>query len=104
MSNLLRNALRYAGKAGPITVQAVVQGESVLLTVSDVGPGVPAEALPRLGEPFYRPDQARARESGGTGLGLAIVRTCVEACRGRLTLRNRQPVGFEAEIRLAKSR
>lgn len=104
LGNLLRNGLRYAGHAGPIIVQAVVQGESVLLTVSDVGPGVPPEALSRLGEPFFRPDLARARESGGTGLGLAIVRTCVDACQGRLSLRNRLPVGFEAEIRLGKSR
>lgn len=104
VSNLLRNALRYAGHVGPVTVRAVLQGESVCLTVSDDGPGVPVEALPRLGEPFFRPDQARARESGGAGLGLAIVRTCVDACRGRLTLRNREPAGFEAEIRLGRSR
>lgn len=104
VSNLLRNAIRYAGHAGPVTLRAVIQGESVSLTVSDEGPGVPEEALARLGEPFFRPDQARARESGGTGLGLAIVRTCVDACRGRLTLRNRQPAGFEAEVRLKLSR
>ena len=104
VSNLLRNALRYAGPAGPVTLEASAQGDTVTLTVSDVGPGVPPAALARLGEPFFRPDLARTRESGGTGLGLAIVRTCVEACRGRLTLRNRHPVGFEAEVRLNRSR
>lgn len=104
ISNLLRNALRYAAHAGPVTLEASSQGDFVTMTVADAGPGVPPEALARLGEPFFRPDLARTRESGGTGLGLAIVRTCVEACRGSLTFRNRTPSGFEAELRLIKAK
>lgn len=100
VGNLLRNALRYAGDSGQIRMQARVDGGQVILRVQDDGPGVPPEALSRLTEPFYRPDAARTREQGGVGLGLAIVRTCVEACRGSLALRNREPHGFEGEIRL----
>lgn len=100
IGNLIRNARRYAGAAGPIRVGAARDGTWVLLTVADEGPGVPPDALPRLGEPFFRPDEARTREQGGTGLGLAIVKTCVEACQGTLTLRNREPRGFVAEMRL----
>jgi two-component system sensor histidine kinase CpxA len=103
LGNLLRNALRYAARAGPVTITATPQGEHVQLAVTDAGPGVPEEALAKLGEPFYRPEAARTREGGGAGLGLAIVRTCVEACRGTLTLRNLQPKGFEAAIRLRAS-
>jgi len=103
LGNLLRNALRYAGGSGPIRIVASMEPEDVRMAVLDDGPGVPPEALLRLGEPFFRPDAARSRESGGTGLGLAIVRTCVEACRGRLTFRNRQPSGFEAEMRLERA-
>lgn len=100
LGNLLRNARRYAGGAGPITLGATRDRDSIVFTVADEGPGVPPDALSRLGEPFFRPDAARTREQGGTGLGLAIVKTCVEACHGTLTLKNREPRGFVAELRL----
>jgi two-component system sensor histidine kinase CpxA len=100
IANLVRNAIRYAGQAGPITISARMDGAQVLLTVEDCGPGVPDEALARLAEPFYRPEASRDRESGGVGLGLAIVKTCIEACRGTVTCRNRSPRGFAVEIRL----
>ena len=77
------------------------EGATVVLSVSDEGPGVPPESLARLGEPFYRPEAARTRESGGVGLGLAIVKSCADACRARLVLRNREPSGFLAELHLA---
>jgi two-component system sensor histidine kinase CpxA len=99
LGNLVRNALRHAGSAGPITVAAeAFPDASVRLSVADSGPGVPPECLPRLGEPFYRPDLARSRETGGTGLGLAIVKTCVEACQGRLELRNGERCGLVASL------
>ncbi len=101
--NLVRNALRYAADAGTVTLALRADGDEVLLVVSDEGPGVPPEALARLGEPFYRPEAARARETGGAGLGLAIVKSCVQACGGRVVFRNRTPHGFEAEIRLARA-
>lgn len=103
LGNLVRNALRYAGSAGPVTVSAQTEGSRVLLSVADEGPGVPAEDLARLGEPFFRPDFARGRETGGTGLGLAIVRSCTEACGGTITFQNRQPLGFLAQISLPAS-
>jgi len=102
LGNLVRNALRYAAAAGPVTVTAAAEGRRVVLTVADEGPGVPVADLARLGEPFFRPDSARGRETGGTGLGLAIVRSCVEACEGTLTLQNRQPRGFQATLSLPR--
>lgn len=101
LGNLVRNATRYAGAAGPIMITARAAGGAVEVAVQDVGGGVPEEAIARLGEPFFRPDSARTREQGGTGLGLAIVRSCVEACRGTVQFHNREPRGFEAVIRLA---
>jgi two-component system sensor histidine kinase CpxA len=100
VANLVRNALRYAGGA-EVRLRALREGTAVRILVSDRGPGVPPEALARLGEPFYRPDVARDRDSGGSGLGLAIVRRCVESCGGRVVFRNREGGGFEAEIGLA---
>lgn len=104
IANLVRNAIRYAGQAGPITVSATKEDGRVLVKVEDCGPGVPDEALARLAEPFYRPEASRDRESGGVGLGLAIVKSCIEACRGTVTCRNRSPRGFAVEIRLEETR
>jgi len=101
LANLVRNALRYAGDAGPVTVTARAEGAEIILAVEDQGPGVPADTLTRLGEPFFRPEFARTRETGGAGLGLAIVRSAVEACRGSVRFSNRDPRGFRAELRLA---
>ncbi|HVY91335.1 MAG TPA: HAMP domain-containing sensor histidine kinase [Bryobacteraceae bacterium] len=100
MSNLVRNAMRYAGEAGPVVISAVREGEAVLVRVSDSGPGLPPEELDRVFAPFYRPDASRARETGGAGLGLAIVKSCVEASGGTVECRNREPHGLEVEIRL----
>ncbi|HTI70445.1 MAG TPA: HAMP domain-containing sensor histidine kinase [Candidatus Limnocylindria bacterium] len=103
IANLIRNSLRYAGGAGPIIIHADANGGHITLTVADHGPGVPEEALVKLGEPFFRPDTARARETGGTGLGLAIVRSCVNACQGTVAFRNRREGGLEARVTLRKS-
>lgn len=101
LANLVRNALRYAGSAGPISLTAARDGDRVTIAVEDSGPGVPAADLDRLGEPFFRPELARTRESGGVGLGLAIVRNSIAACGGEVRFSNRDPKGFRAEIRLA---
>jgi two-component system sensor histidine kinase CpxA len=100
IANILRNAIRYAGDAGPIVVSASEKGGVVSITVADNGSGIPASELEEVFKPFYRPELARQRETGGVGLGLAIVRTCVEACGGTVKCRNRSPKGLEAEIRL----
>jgi two-component system sensor histidine kinase CpxA len=101
LGNLVRNALRYAGDAGPITLTAHTDGDRVVVTVEDEGPGVPPDALDRLGEPFFRPEAARTRELGGVGLGLSIVRGSIAACGGEVRFANREPKGFRAEVRLA---
>jgi two-component system sensor histidine kinase CpxA len=103
LGNLVRNAIRYAGHDGPIMISTHIEGPEVLLRIADQGPGVPKRDLARLGEPFFRPDTARAQETGGTGLGLAIVRTCMEACGGRVFFENRSPTGFIATLALGRA-
>ncbi len=98
IANLLRNAVKYAGTAGPITVSAAESGGQVELTVADCGSGVAEEHLDRLFEPFYRPELSRESGSGGVGLGLAIVKTCVESCGGSVSACNIQPKGFAVRI------
>jgi two-component system, OmpR family, phosphate regulon sensor histidine kinase PhoR len=84
LTNLFDNSLRYTPRAGRITLRSKADGTGVLLSVSDTGPGIPSEHLPRIFERFYRADSARSREEGGTGLGLAIVKHLVEAHGGRV--------------------
>ena len=100
LGNVLRNAVRYAGGEGPIVISAAPRAQHIALVVSDSGPGVPTDSLPRLFDAFYRPDAARTRESGGAGLGLAIVKTCIAACGGEVTARNGHPRGLEVVFTL----
>jgi two-component system, OmpR family, sensor histidine kinase CpxA len=100
LSNLVRNALRYAGEFGPITITARREGSTCVILVTDLGPGVPPEHLDRIFDAFYRTDPDRARNTGGAGLGLAIVKTCIEACGGTATAKNRQPKGLEVRLTL----
>lgn len=98
LANLVRNAVRYAGQAGPIAVSACRKDSAVVITVADHGPGVPEASLQQIFDPFFRAEPSRSRDSGGVGLGLAIVKTCVEACQGTVTARNRTPQGLEVQI------
>lgn len=100
IANLVRNAVKYAGDAGPITITAARKTSQVEIQVRDMGPGVPEDLVDQLFEPFFRPETSRDRESGGVGLGLAIVKTCVETCKGSVTAANLKPSGFEVKITL----
>jgi two-component system sensor histidine kinase CpxA len=104
LANLVRNAIRYAGSAGPIVISADNGGEEVFISVADSGPGLPDDELENVFKPFYRPEFARQRETGGTGLGLAIVRSCIESCGGSVECLKRSPKGLHVEIRLPAAR
>lgn len=107
VANTVRNAVRYAGHAGPITVSGAPATDAptaaLVLTVADEGPGVPKDALERLFDPFFRPEDARTRETGGTGLGLAIVKSCVESCGGQVSAQNRTSKGLAIVFRLPRA-
>ena len=100
--NLISNALRYGCVDGPcaIKVSAAREGQQVRLVVSDNGPGIHREHLPRITERFYRADPARSRDSGGTGLGLAIVKHIVERHRGTLGIESIVGAGTTVTVRL----
>lgn len=98
ISNLLRNAVRYAGQNGGISVRARRDGPVARIVVADRGPGVPEAELARIFDPFYRVENSRDRATGGVGLGLAIVKTCVESCGGTVECRNRAPHGLEVAL------
>jgi two-component system sensor histidine kinase CpxA len=99
LANLLRNSVRYAGTAGPITISTERHDGHVALTVADHGPGIPEDELQRIFDPFYRLDASRDRQTGGVGLGLAIVKTCVAASQGTFVAANRDPHGLVGRAR-----
>ena len=73
-ANLANNAVRYTPKGGKIAIRWCANSQGAQFSVTDNGPGIPPEHIPRLTERFYRVDRSRSRETGGTGLGLAIVK------------------------------
>ncbi|MEO7336662.1 MAG: phosphate regulon sensor histidine kinase PhoR [Caldimonas sp.] len=87
VTNLVNNAIRYTPEGGKIDVAwRVLSDGSGELSVSDTGPGIAREHLPRLTERFYRVDGSRSRETGGTGLGLSIVKHVAQRHGGELRI------------------
>lgn len=103
VENIIRNAARYTEAGTTVVVTCRYEGESVLFQVRDRGPGVPAEALPRLFEPFYRVGEDRSRSTGGTGLGLAITERAVRLHRGTVLAENHPEGGLLVTVRIPVS-
>jgi len=101
--NLLDNAIKYSTDNTIITLSAVVDEDQVHLSVSDQGPGIAEEHIPRLFERFYRVDKSRSRRIGGTGLGLAIVKHIANTLGGQVSVANNGGAGCCFSISLPKS-
>lgn len=82
--NLVHNAMKWSPTGGAITITAQAADDEVIITVRDIGPGVPDEERERIFERFYQVDGSRSGKEGGTGLGLAICKHIVEAHDGRI--------------------
>jgi signal transduction histidine kinase len=101
LKNLVSNSLRYStAEDGPVVIAAATGNTDVVLTVADHGPGLSKEQAAHIGEPFYRPDPSRARESGGTGLGLYLATLIAAAHGGKLVLLDAPGGGARFEVRL----
>jgi two-component system phosphate regulon sensor histidine kinase PhoR len=79
LENLVENAIKYTPEGGSVRIETGSRGTAAQVTVSDDGPGIGPEHLPRIFERFYRVDKARSRDLGGTGLGLSIVKHLAES-------------------------
>lgn len=92
-SNLIDNAINYTGDNGKVSIRCIKNDNSIEISVSDSGIGIPKESLERIFERFYRVDPGRSRESGGTGLGLSIVKHIMELHGGRVTVQSQPGKG-----------
>ncbi len=99
VQNLIQNAIKYGREDGHVEVRVGRDAPHgsfearVWVSVSDDGPGIAPEHLPRLTERFYRVSVASSREKGGTGLGLAIVKHILNRHRGELKIASRLGIG-----------
>ena len=93
--NLVINAATHGGGA---FVTVGLANSTAFITIDDEGPGIPAQSMSRVFEPFFRVDPARRKSGPGAGLGLAIAKEIVERHGGKLTLQNRLPKGLRQRI------
>lgn len=84
MSNLLSNAIKYSPADGIVSICVQSSNQSVRVTISDRGPGIPAEFSSRIFQKFNQADSSDTRQKGGTGLGLAITKELVERMDGKI--------------------
>jgi heavy metal sensor kinase len=101
--NLLDNAIKYTLQGGAVALTVTTIDSKAMLEVADNGIGIPAEALPRVFDRFFRVDKARSRELGGAGLGLSIVKSICTAHHGRVEANSLPGRGsrFRVELPLA---
>ncbi|AEB28776.1 two-component sensor histidine kinase [Carnobacterium sp. 17-4] len=84
LDNIMNNAIKYSPDGGTITCGLVETNDSVVLSISDEGLGIPKRDLANVFDRFFRVDKARARSMGGTGLGLAISKEVVHQHKGKI--------------------
>lgn len=95
--NLIGNAIKYAPRGGKVELSARREGDAVLISVEDSGPGIPEAEREKVFERFYRMDKSRAQDSGGRGLGLSIAYEIVAAHGGSIRIES-SPLGGSAFI------
>jgi two-component system sensor histidine kinase SenX3 len=93
VSNLIDNAVKYSEKGDKVTVRVAPLEETVDISVSDEGIGIPQSDIDRIFERFYRVDRARSRGTGGTGLGLSIVRHVMNNHGGSVNVTSQEGEG-----------
>ncbi len=98
--NLLDNAIKYTQRGGRISLSVATAHDEAVFEVSDTGIGIPAEAIPRVFDRFFRVDQARSRELGGAGIGLSIVKAICASHRGVVEVESEEAGGSRFRVRL----
>lgn len=99
VANVLDNAVKFSPPGARVRIQVTSEGSAAVIAVSDSGPGVPEEEMPRLFERFYRGSAARSTEMPGVGLGLAICRLLVDAQGGGISVASAPGGGATVRVR-----
>ena len=100
LENLVRNAIRFTPAGGEVTVSIAEQPESVRVSVSDNGPGIPDADIPRIFDRFYRAVDGEEARSDSSGLGLAIVKRILDLHDSRITVTSKVNRGTRFEFDL----
>jgi two-component system, OmpR family, heavy metal sensor histidine kinase CusS len=100
VGNLVANAVAHTPSGGSVVLAANTDASCILIAVSDTGVGIPAEALPRVFDRFFRVDTSRTQASGSTGLGLAIVKTITQLHGGSVEIASQLGKGTRVMLRL----
>jgi two-component system sensor histidine kinase KdpD len=93
LTNLIENAVRYTPSDSPIDMSAHIEGEQMVISVADRGPGIPSTDLERIFDKFYRVSGRTAERPSASGLGLAVCKGLVEAHGGHIWAENREGGG-----------
>ena len=103
MGNLVSNALAHTPPGKSVVLGVSKDSAAVRIEVSDTGVGIPAEALPRVFDRFFRVDESRSQASGGTGLGLAIVQSIMLLHGGNVEIASKVGEGTQVTLRVPLS-
>jgi signal transduction histidine kinase len=103
LSILIDNAGKYTSADGTVSVRTRRSRESMVVDVSDTGPGIPPADLPSIFNRFYRSDASRSKDTGGFGLGLAIAKSIVETCGGEISVASEIGKGTTFTVTLPRS-
>ncbi|MGX9135861.1 sensor histidine kinase [Rummeliibacillus sp. JY-2-4R] len=98
--NLIENALRYSKEQTEITIRAIKEEDTAVITIQDHGIGIPKEDLPYITERFYRVNKARSRSDGGSGLGLSIVDQLIKEHKGTWHIASELGIGTLVTIQI----
>jgi two-component system, OmpR family, heavy metal sensor histidine kinase CusS len=104
VSNLVSNAIAHTPPGGTVTLADTNEDAAIRIEVSDTGVGIPADALPKVFDRFFRVDPSRSKNSGGTGLGLAIVQSIMTLHGGKAEISSELGRGTCLTLRIPGSR
>ena len=104
LENLVRNAVRFTPRGGAVTLSIAERPQALTVAVSDTGPGIPEEDIPRIFDRFYRSEKGEEARSDSSGLGLAIVKRILDLHDSRITVMSEVNAGtrFEFDLPLYK--
>lgn len=103
VTNLVGNALKFTPRGGEVGVRIVVRPDESVVEVSDTGPGIPADELPRVFDRFFRGTNVGEARASGSGLGLAITRSIAEMHGGSIEVESAIGAGTRFRVHLPRN-